>query len=555
MRAADLRFRELLEEEDGGSRLSLGGRRVVVLDAVALGHLRRELIGTVGLEAARGIITRIGVAHAWALAEELRHRFQWDSEREWRIAGAHFGQLQGWTRIEPIHRDPKVERVPLGEALWFDSYEAEQHKIHCGISDEPVCWAMAGFASGYMSYCHGRTAYVLEKHCAAQGHANCHVVVDFEEDWGEELHPHKRYFTGEGIDETLARATKELRAIESKLRRRRQQLAGVAPRSQHSASEAMRRVLELVGRAARVDSTVLISGESGVGKERIATLLHEQSARAGKPFVAINCAAITETLLESELFGHVRGAFTGASHDRAGLFEAAAGGTLFLDEVGEMPLGTQVKLLRVLQERQVRPVGASATRPVDVRVVAATNRVLRDDVESGRFRKDLCYRLRVIEIHVPPLRQRREEILALARSFVAIAAARMRAPVEGMTSAAADRILAYPWPGNVRELENAIERAVALSAGTRIDVDDLPPEVRGGGQEALVSTAAPIPLALVERQHILATLARNRGNRTQTARDLAIAPATLWRRLAEYEKSDPGTVPGAPATSRSGARR
>jgi two-component system response regulator HydG len=250
--------------------------------------------------------------------------------------------------------------------------------------------------------------------------------------------------------------------------------------------------------------------------------------------VAVNCGAITETLLESELFGHARGAFSGATHDRPGLFEAAHGGTLFLDEVGEVSIGMQVKLLRSLQEREVRRVGENKSRRVDVRVVAATNRNLEKAIAIGAFRQDLYYRLKVVELNVPPLRARRDDILALARVLLAEASLDMKRPSVRLSPAAADQLLRYEWPGNVRELENAMERAVALARGSRIDLDDLPEEVRGARPRPSASDGSVRTLEEVEREHILATLEQNGGNQAQTAQQLHIGSATLYRRLRTY---------------------
>ena len=297
----------------------------------------------------------------------------------------------------------------------------------------------------------------------------------------------------------------------------------------------MRRVLDLASRVAPSEATVLITGESGTGKERLARFLHARSRRAAGPFLAVNCGALPETLLESELFGHVRGAFTGAAAGRKGLFEAASGGTLFLDEIGETTPAVQVRLLRALQERTVRPVGASRDVAVDVRVVAATNRDLDALVADGRFRADLYYRLRVVPLHVPPLRERREDILPLARTFIARTCAANRCGPCALTAEVLDVLQAYTWPGNVRELENAIERAVVLAEGKpQIDVADLPAEVRGLSGTAVRPDGPVLPLAEVERRHILATLERFGGNRRRTAEALGIAPNTLWRRLRRY---------------------
>jgi two-component system, NtrC family, response regulator HydG len=285
---------------------------------------------------------------------------------------------------------------------------------------------------------------------------------------------------------------------------------------------------------AKVDSTVLITGESGSGKERVARLVHEESTRAAGPFVAVNCGAITETLLESELFGHARGAFTGATQDRPGLFEAANNGTLLLDEVGEVSPGMQVKLLRALQEREIRRVGENKNRKVDVRVLAATNRDLAHGVAGGSFRQDLYYRLKVVELRVPALRERRDDILPLARVLLADAALQMKRKITGLSPDTADQLLRYEWPGNVRELENGMERAVALARGTRVELEDLPEEIRHAVTAPVATKGKVRPLDEVEKEYILAALELNAGNQTHTAEQLHIGSATLYRKLKSY---------------------
>ena len=301
-------------------------------------------------------------------------------------------------------------------------------------------------------------------------------------------------------------------------------------------SDSMRKVLDLARRAAKVDSTVLIYGESGSGKEGIARLLHEQSHRASGPFIAVNCGAITETLLESELFGHAKGSFSGATQDRVGLFEAAESGTLLLDEIGEIPPSMQVKLLRALQEREIRRVGENNVRPIDVRIVAATNRDLAQEVAKGSFRHDLYYRMNVVALQVPPLRERHEDILPLARVLLADASLRMKRKISELTPEVADQLLRYDWPGNVRELENAMERAVALAPGNRVEMDDLPEEVRRAVSLRPSSSDTVRPLVDIEKDYILASLEHNGGNQTHTAEQLQIGSATLYRKLKSYGK-------------------
>jgi transcriptional regulator with GAF, ATPase, and Fis domain len=302
------------------------------------------------------------------------------------------------------------------------------------------------------------------------------------------------------------------------------------------ASAGMQDVLELAACVAPLDTTVLICGESGTGKEFIARLIHDQSPRARGPFVSVNCAALTETLLESELFGHVRGAFTGAVRDKAGLFEVAGDGTLFLDEIGEVAPTVQAKLLRALQEREIRRVGAERTVKVNARVVAATNRDLRAAVSAGSFREDLYFRLAAFVISMPPLRERREAIPVLAYDFVRRSAAHVKRDVQTVSAEAMTVLTNYHWPGNVRELEHAIERAVIVARGTSVEIRDLPPEVfqkpdHGDSEDSL-------NLQSQERAMIARALERFRGNRRQAADALKISASTLWRKMKQYELVD-----------------
>jgi len=356
-----------------------------------------------------------------------------------------------------------------------------------------------------------------------------------EEDWDEATRRSLAGLSERCLEGELARVRDALRATEAKLKVRRSELTRLQIEEEHpgviARSPGMRRAFDLACRVARVDSTVLLTGESGVGKEVLAHVIHERSGRSGGPFVAINGAALPESLLESELFGHVRGAFSGATSDRPGLFEAANGGTLFLDEIGEVPLGLQAKLLRALQEREVRRLGENRSRKIDVRVVAATNRDLARDVETGHFRKDLYFRLRVIEIPIPPLRERPEDVLPLAKALLVDAARRTGAKVMGFTPEAARLLLRHPWPGNVRELANAVERAAVLADGARVDAEDLPDEI---ARPARGSGASGDTLADVERAHVLAILGEEKGHREKAAKRLGIGVATLYRKLKEW---------------------
>jgi DNA-binding NtrC family response regulator len=333
-----------------------------------------------------------------------------------------------------------------------------------------------------------------------------------------------------------ALAEKGLRRENENLRRQvreRYGLPGIIAQSRE-----MQRVLELVMRVASTEATVLIQGESGTGKEVIAKAMHHASPRAQHAFVTVNCGALPEALLESEIFGHVRGAFTGATVHKQGLFEEADNGTFFLDEIGEMPASLQVKFLRALQEGEVRRVGANHAVTVNVRVLAATNRDLSQLMQQGKFREDLFYRLNVIALDLPPLRERREDILLLAEHFLAQFSERQGRPLR-LSAEAVERLLHYPWPGNVRELANAMERTAILTPHDVIAPDDLPPHIAAGTP---LGPAPALPreqtLADLEKAHIFQTLERHGWNHSRAAEILGISRSSLWRKLKEYQLAD-----------------
>ena len=302
-------------------------------------------------------------------------------------------------------------------------------------------------------------------------------------------------------------------------------------------SKAWLSVLRLAETVAPTESTVLIQGESGTGKEVVARYIHQLSARASGAFLSINCGALPESLLESELFGHVKGSFTGAMKDKSGLFTAAGGGTFFLDEIGETTPSTQVKLLRVLQQREVIPVGGTEPVPIDTRLLAATNRDLEEEMKRAAFRSDLFYRLNVFALHLPPLRSRRDDIPLLIDAFLHRAAQQRGTEPKRLTESALDAMQSYAWPGNVRELENALERAVILSDGEAIDVTALPERITERRAEPLVTsqdTAANPTLDVIERAYIMWVLQSEGGNKSRTAEVLGIDPSTLYRKLSRY---------------------
>ncbi len=524
----------LSRQEQSGVIHFLETQRVLMFDSVAHGLLRKELVQSLGLKTARAILTRFGYAQGWRLAEMLdQGKF---ASLQQNFNGPYLHSLYG--HLTPVaHEKPEGQNgEPLIRTTWQDSYEVEQHGIHLGASEFPVCWTITGFATGFVSKRRKRPVYFLETYCQGKGDPFCRVEGRNKEDWGRSYTDQLAYYDAESVDGIFASLTEKLKNLERKLAEKEQKLTSLGRYDGYrgdAKSRAMQGALDVAERVAGGESSVVIYGETGVGKERMARFIHERSRRCEKPFLAINCGAITESLLESELFGSMKGSFSGATQDRIGFFEAVDGGTLFLDEVGEISPAMQVKILRVLQEREIRRVGENHSRAVDFRIVSATNRNLAEEVKRGNFRQDLYYRLRVIELKVPPLRERREDILPLARTFLDQSVILRDRKMMAFTPQAADRLIQYSWPGNVRELENVIEYAVAMSNGNKIDLQDLPEELRMK-QGSLLTTDRIIPLDELERQSIFNALKIMNGNKTRAARELNISVATLYRKLERF---------------------
>jgi DNA-binding NtrC family response regulator len=543
-----LNLASLLDFRPDQGIIRLHEQRVVILSAAAMGLLRKELIDTLGLETARRLMLRFGYADGYHDAVSLRDRSKWVNPLEGLRAGAVLHTLEGIVRAEIIKVEHDAESGRFEEdVVWHDSYVAEQHLHHYGKSNAPVCWSLTGYTSGYVSACFGQEIYFRETECLALGAPKCSAVGKDAASWGDDLEALRFDFQSadlkqevERVREAVHKRLQELERRERHVAKRERELNLLRERvARHAASKhfiagstAMQEVLELAGRVAPLDTTVLVYGESGTGKEFIVRLIHDQSPRATGPFISINCAALTETLLESELFGHVRGAFTGAVRDKAGLFEVAGNGTLFLDEIGEVAPTVQAKLLRALQEREIRRVGAERNVKVNARVVAATNRDLRATVDAGTFREDLYFRLGAFVITVPPLRERREDIPPLVHDFLRRAAARMKKDVKTVSAEAMTALMNYSWPGNVRELEHAIERAVIVARGDSVKARELPPEV--SQKTRLRTTDDSLDLQAQERAMIERALERFRGNRRQAADALKISTVTLWRKMKQY---------------------
>jgi DNA-binding NtrC family response regulator len=544
----NLHLAELLDFRPDQGIIRLHEQRVVILSAAAMGLMRKELVETLGANTARRLLLRFGFADGYHDAVNLRARSNWGHPLDGLRAGAILHTLEGIVRADVRRIDyDEVSGRFEEEVTWHDSYEAEQHVHHYGRSTAPVCWSLVGYTSGFVSACLGKEIYFRETACAGQGARHCAGIGRDAHGWGAEIDTIRADFQAatlgpevERLREAVGTRLKELDRRERLLERRERELNLLRERvSRHAAakhfvagSQAMQDVLELAARVAPLDTTVLVYGESGTGKEFIVRMIHDQSPRGGAPFVSINCAALTETLLESELFGHVHGAFTGAVRDKAGLFEVAGNGTIFLDEIGEVAPTVQAKLLRALQEREIRRVGGERSIRVQARVVAATNRDLRAAVEAGAFREDLYFRLGAFIITVPPLRDRREDIPPLAHHFMTRAAARMKKDVRSISADAMTALMNYRWPGNVRELEHAVERAVILANRANIRARDLPPEVTQRGRVRPV--ADTLDLHEQERVSIERALERFGGNRRRAAEALNISTVTLWRKMKRY---------------------
>lgn len=435
----------------------LGEHRMLLLHAGALSELRKELIESVGQEQARRILTRMGFASGMRDAELARKTRGTADPADAFVVGPQLHMLEGCARVEPVRLEFDAPGIAFyGEFLWHHSWEAEAHVQAFGEVEHPVCWMMIGYASGYTSAFMGRFILFRETECAATGADHCRIVGKPAEEWpdADQLRP---YFEADHIVGRLLELREEIEAMRRTIAcpRRTPDLIGNSAGFVHA--------YDLVARAAVTNVSVLLLGETGVGKERFARTLHEMSPRKDKAFVAVNCAALPDELIESELFGVERGAFTGAHASRAGKFERADGGTLFLDEVGELPLSAQAKLLRVLQEGEIERLGDERTRKVNVRLVAATNVDLVKAVNAGTFRRDLLYRLNVYPVTIPPLRERISDIPALVEAMIRRFETLHGKRLAGVSDKAMYALKAHSWPGNVRELENMLERGVILA--------------------------------------------------------------------------------------------
>lgn len=551
-------LRRLLRFDAEGGAIWLGDRRMVMSHTAGLAALRQDLVSSLGAEHARRILTRMGYANGMCDAELAKKLRPNQSLEDAFLVGPQLHMLEGGARVTPLVLSFDVSAGQFkGEFRWDHSWEAYAHKQKFGQVAEPACWTLLGYASGYSSAFMGRLILFKETECAACGADHCHIVGRPIEEWpdGE---AHRVYFGDDSLVEKLDARHIQFEALKSTIEPAAQvdRLVGT--------SRAFRKAYALMEKVAKTQATVLLTGETGVGKERFARAVHELSTRHAAAFIAVNCAALPAELIEAELFGVEKGAFTGAHASRRGRFERADGGTLLLDEVGELPMAAQAKLLRVLQEGEIERVGGEVTRKVNVRLVAATNVDLEKAVLAGRFRRDLMYRLNVYPICIPPLRERHADIEALALSMLARFSALHQKPVLGFGERALQALQQHDWPGNVRELENMVERGVILACPRgMIEIEDLFPDLPEG-TPIVVDThgqLAPLPslsdddlcerilasgrsILDVETKLLDFAVARAQGNLSEAARLLGLSRAKMAYRIKSRHTAD-STVLGS----------
>jgi DNA-binding NtrC family response regulator/predicted hydrocarbon binding protein len=453
-------------------KIWLDEQRMMLMQVSSMASFRRELIETIGEERAKGFFLRLGYQSGLKDAELARKLRPNGSDIDMFLIGPQLHSLKGMVKVHPIVMNIDIEAGTFyAEIQWIDSFEVENHQSEQLHSEQPVCWTLLGYAISYSSFFTGRQIIYKEVSCRGCGDSVCRIIGKPAEEW-EDADTFMRYFQSDPIIDELRTLQLQVDNMNKRLELRDGQFYGIGQ------SAIYRKTCDLIDKVAPGKASVLLLGETGVGKEVIARSLHLRSERAGGPFIALNCAAISPDLIEPELFGVERGAYTGAQQSRMGRFERAHGGTLFLDEIIELSPRAQASLLRVLQEGELERVGDSQTRRVDVRVIGATHEDLGQAVKDGRFRADLYYRLNVYPVRIPALRDRREDIPLLIEHFLDKLHQSYEKKTLGLSDRAYEACLRYDWPGNIRELENLLERGVIITDNNKtISVEALFPHL------------------------------------------------------------------------------
>jgi DNA-binding NtrC family response regulator/predicted hydrocarbon binding protein len=538
MKPSDLSIIDVLDFKPDRGLVQLENRRVLIFDGNILMELRRMIVENLGWEQCQPVIFHYGYQVGRMDAKSLKQMYQWNSQEDWFQAGLTMQTQRGYckTVLSHLAYDPDDEQLVF-RGRWYNSYEVDSHK-HLKLTETgPVCYVLCGYLSGYASVCFEREVLVQEQECFHRQH--CSFEGRFAEQWGEQglsfmeaSKDHDLHHKYAQLNDQLVASHKK--TIPSKNKPRQSDL--IVPNGSELLpfrSKSMTRVLEMARQVAKTSANVLITGDTGAGKEVVANYIHSLSHGADAKFMAINCTALPLALLESELFGHVKGSFTGADRDKKGLLIEADTGTIFLDEIGDIALSIQVKLLRALQEKKVRPVGGNTELPIKARVIASTNRDLEQMMKEGKFRADLYYRLNVFPIHIPSLCERRDDILPIARYFLSKFAPNSL----GFSPRVAHILENYDWPGNVREVVNAVERASILAGNQKIRLEHLPPALTTGDEACMfdhVRNGWP-SLAELEEKYILSVLDDCEGKKMKAAKVLGIGANTLWRKLKKYQ--------------------
>ena len=533
-------------------------QRMLLIHSSLFLNLRNELTATIGEQRTRGLLMRLGFHSGWRDAELARKLRPELSTANAFAAGPQLAMIKGMVNVTPVRMDFDLDKGSFyGEFLWDSAFEADLQLTDGSRTQSPACWLLTGYASGFTTYYMGRHVLFREEECQACGDPSCRIVGRPAQEWDdpEELN---RILQPDALAEELLSLQNQLSELQ--VNQSNPYYPDELAVNSVGNSRSFRDAWKLLQKAANNDVSVLLQGETGVGKEVFARSLHLNSPRASNPFVAVNCACIPPDLIESELFGVEKGAFTGAHTSRPGRFERADGGTLFLDEVVELSPRAQATLLRVLQEGELERVGGTEPRKIDIRLVVATNENLEEAVKTGKFRADLFYRLNVYPVHIPSLRERRDDIPLLVEHFLNKFQAQYQKKIPGISDKARQALMEYDWPGNIRELENMVERGIILTDNNQlIDLDALCPTLgvsnqqnaevtrRGHVQSSIFQNfGKPDPVCEsmldegfefdeFERRLISTAMQRAEGNVSQAARLLGLTRAKLAYRLEKLE--------------------